>query len=66
MILFLYHVIKQITETKVEMKDEILPQLFVHTINEIPAVKAFVRKVADEKTCSNWKIEFVVPVVCKK
>jgi len=50
MILFLYHVIKQITETKVEMKDEILPQLFVHTINEIP-VKAFVRKVADEKTC---------------
>jgi len=49
---------------KVKTEDEILSQLSIHTVNEIPA-KAFVRMLASRESYQNWKIELVL-VVLKK
>jgi hypothetical protein len=38
-----------------EIEDEVLPQFYVHTIDEIPA-KAFMRRLAEGDVYQNWKM----------
>ena len=46
------------------MKDEVLPQLSIHTIDEPPA-RFFVRRLGEGEVYQNWKME-IAPVVFKK
>jgi hypothetical protein len=55
---------KQIEEVKVKVKNEMLSQCFVHSIDEIP-IKAFAKKLADRETYQNWRIK-PIPIVLKK
>lgn len=55
---------KNFEETKVKMKYEMFPQLFVHVIDEIPT-KTFMRNLANGEKFQNWKAEHV-PFVFKK
>jgi hypothetical protein len=50
-------------KTVAEEEDEALPQLTVHTLEEVSA-KTFVRKLAKGKNFQNWKIQ-EAPVVFK-
>jgi hypothetical protein len=43
---------EQIEEVKVKKEDEVLPQLFVHTINDF-LTKAFVKKLAEGEAYQN-------------
>jgi hypothetical protein len=43
---------KQIEEADLEMKDEVLPQLSFHTINE-PPTRFFVRRLAEGEVYQN-------------
>jgi hypothetical protein len=52
---------KQIEEADLEVKDEVLPQLSIHTIDEPPA-RFFVRRLAEGEVYQNWKME-PAPVV---
>ena len=47
---------EQIKEVRVKVKDEILSQLSVYTVNDVPA-KAFVKKLAKRETYHNWKMK---------
>ena len=55
---------EQIKEVRVKVKDEILSQLSVYTVNDVP-VKAFVKKLAKRETYQNWKMK-PTPMVFKK
>ncbi|XP_073261997.1 uncharacterized protein [Populus alba] len=55
---------KQIEEADLEMKDEVLPQLSIHTIDEPPA-RFFVQRLAEGEVYQNWKME-PAPIVFKK
>ena len=55
---------KQIEEADLEIKDEVLPQLSIHTINEPPA-RFFVRRLAEGEVYQNWKMK-PAPIVFKK
>jgi len=55
---------KQIEEVDLEVKDEVLPQLSIHTIDEPPA-RFFMRRLAEGKVYQNWKMESA-PMVFKK
>jgi hypothetical protein len=46
---------KQIEETDLEVKDEVLPQLSIHTIDEPPA-RFFMRRLAEGEVYQNWKM----------
>jgi hypothetical protein len=46
------------------VEDKMLPQLFVHTINETLA-KAFVKKLANEESNKNRKMD-LAPIMLKK
>jgi hypothetical protein len=39
---------------RAEIEDEVLPQLSVYTVDEIPT-RAFVRRLAEEEVYQNWK-----------
>jgi len=52
---------KQNEEVKVKAKDEMLSQLSVNTIDEVPA-KAFVKKLVKGEVYQNWKME-LAPIV---
>jgi hypothetical protein len=45
---------EQTEEVRDKIEDEVLPQLSVYTVDEIPA-KSFVRRLADEEVYQNWK-----------
>jgi hypothetical protein len=47
-----------------KIEDEVLPQLFIHIIDEIPA-RAFVRRLAEGEAYQSWKIE-IIPFVFRK
>ena len=51
-------------EPKTAKEDELLPQLTVHSLEEVPT-NAFVRKLAVDEVFHNWEIE-EAPVVFKK
>jgi hypothetical protein len=53
---------KRVSMMKIE--DEVLPQLFIHIIDEIPA-RAFVRRLAEGEAYQSWKIE-IIPFVFRK
>ena len=53
---------KQIKEAAMEMKDEVLPQLSIHTIDE-PLAKCFVRRLAEGEVYQNWKMEIAFIVL---
>jgi hypothetical protein len=55
---------EQIEEVKVQAKDEMLWQLSVHTVNNVPT-KAFVKKLVKGGAYQNWKME-LAPIVLKK
>jgi len=55
---------KQIKEADLEVKDEVLPQLSIHTIDEPPA-RFFVRRLAEGEVYQNWKMK-PAPIVFKK
>jgi hypothetical protein len=54
---------EQIEEVKVKAKDEMLWQLSVHTVNNVPT-KAFVKKLVKGGAYQNWKME-LAPIVLK-
>jgi hypothetical protein len=55
---------KRIEEADLEIKDEVLPQLSIHTIDQPPA-RFFVRRLAEGEVYQNWKME-PAPIVFKK
>ena len=55
---------EQIEEVKVKAKDEMLSQLSVHTIDEVPT-KAFVKKLDKGGAYQNWKMG-LAPIMFKK
>jgi len=55
---------EQIEGVKANIEDEILPQPFVYTIDEVTA-KTFMKKLAEGKVYRNWKIE-PTPIMFKK
>ena len=45
---------EQTEEVRAEIEDEVLPQLSVYTVDEIPT-RAFVRRLAEKEVYQNWK-----------
>ena len=55
---------EQIQEADLEVKDEVLPQLSIHTIDE-PPIRFFMQRLVEGEVYQNWKME-ISPIMFKK
>ena len=55
---------EQIKGVDMEVKDEVLPHLSIHTIDE-PPIRFFMQRLVEGEVYQNWKME-ISPIMFKK